>query len=113
MLSSWLRVWRGEPDGAIDHAARAMRLSPLDPNTFAMNGALPYAHFLAGRFDKASSSAEKAIRDNPKFVLGMCISSVSNLLAARYDHAELAIARALELDPKLRVSILRHLAPCH
>src|SRR5436309_12611923 len=63
MFSSWLRVWRGEPDGAIDHAARAMRLSPLDPNTFAMNGALGYAHFLAGRFGKASLSAEKAIRD--------------------------------------------------
>src|SRR5437763_4529398 len=104
MFSSWLRVWRGEPGVAIDHVARAMRLSPLDPNTFAMHGALAYAHFLAGRFDKASSSAERAIRDNPKFVLGMCISAVSNLLAGRLDHAKLAMPRAPELDPNLRVS---------
>ena len=32
MLSAWLRVWRGEPDLALDHVAHAMRLSPLDPS---------------------------------------------------------------------------------
>jgi len=30
-LSGWLRVFNGEPDLAIEHEARAMRLSPLDP----------------------------------------------------------------------------------
>src|SRR5262249_25162627 len=30
--SGWIRVWRGEPDIAIDHFAHGMRLSPLDPN---------------------------------------------------------------------------------
>jgi TolB-like protein len=34
--SGWVRVHRGEPEIAIDHFARAMRLSPLDPQMIAM-----------------------------------------------------------------------------
>jgi adenylate cyclase len=29
-LSGWIRLWRGEHEVAIEHQARAMRLSPLD-----------------------------------------------------------------------------------
>ena len=61
-LSAMLRVWRGEPDLALDHAAHAMRLSPLDPSAYAMHTAMAYAHFLAGRYDMASSCAEKSMR---------------------------------------------------
>src|SRR5882757_5292291 len=66
-LSAWVRVWRGEPDLALEHSAHAMRLSPLDPSMSAMHGAMGYAHFLAGRYDMASSCAEKSMRDNPTF----------------------------------------------
>ena len=69
-LSAWLRVWRGEPDLALEHVAHAMRLSPLDPNMFAMHGAMAYAHFLAGRYDMASSCAEKAIARQSGFPAG-------------------------------------------
>lgn len=44
MLSSWLRIWRGEPDVALDHVAQAMRLSPVDPSQYGMLGAAAYAH---------------------------------------------------------------------
>src|SRR4029453_15745529 len=69
ILSAWLRVWRGEPDLALEHSAHAMRLSPLDPSMSAMHGAMGYAHFLAGRYDMASSCAEKSMRDRPTFLL--------------------------------------------
>jgi TolB-like protein len=74
MFSAWLRVWRGEPDLALEHSAHAMRLSPLDPSMYAMHGAMAYAHFLASRYDMASSCAEKVMRDNPTFLLTICIS---------------------------------------
>src|SRR5262249_9781395 len=35
-LSGFLKVWRGEPDDAIDRFTRAMRLSPLDPEMYRM-----------------------------------------------------------------------------
>jgi TolB-like protein len=39
-LGGFLRVWHGEPDGAIEHFARAMRLSPLDPETYRMQAGM-------------------------------------------------------------------------
>jgi TolB-like protein/tetratricopeptide (TPR) repeat protein len=110
-LSAWLRVWRGEPDLALDHVAHAMRLSPLDPSMFSMHGAMAYAHFLAGRYDMASSCAEKAMRDCPTFLLAICISAASNALAGRLEQAQETMSRALECDPDLRASKLKDLAP--
>jgi TolB-like protein/tetratricopeptide (TPR) repeat protein len=110
-LSGWLRVWRGEPDLALEHVARAMRLSPLDPGMYSMHGAMAYAHFFAGRYDIASLCAEKAMRDNPTFLHAMCISTASNASAGRLEPAQKALARVLEFNPDLRASNLRDLAP--
>jgi TolB-like protein len=110
-LSGWLRVWGGEPDLALEHVARAMRLSPLDPSMYGMQGAMAYAHFLASRYDVASSCAEKGMRDNPNFLLTICIFAASKALAGQLEPAQKAMARALELNPDLRASNLRDLAP--
>jgi tetratricopeptide (TPR) repeat protein len=60
-LGGFLRAFHGETEGAIEHFARAVRLSPLDPEMFRMQAGTALAHFFAGRFDTASSWAEKAI----------------------------------------------------
>ncbi len=110
-LSGWLRVWRGEPDLALEHVARAMRLSPLDPSMYLMHGAMAYAQFLASRYDMASSCAEKAMRDNPTFLLAISVSAASNALAGRLEQARGGVVRALECNPDLRISNLGDLAP--
>jgi tetratricopeptide (TPR) repeat protein len=111
MLSAWLRVWRGEPDLALEHAARAMRLSPLDPSMYGMQAAAAYAHFLDSRYDVASSWAEKAMGEHPNFLLTICIFAASSALAGRLEQAQKAMARVLECAPDLRASNLRDLAP--
>jgi TolB-like protein len=110
-LSAWLRVWRGEPDLALEHVAHAMRLSPLDPSVFGMQGATAYAHFLARRYDAASSWAEKAIRENPNFMLALCAFAASSALAGQLGQAQRIMARIEETDSNLRVSNLRDLTP--
>jgi TolB-like protein len=65
--SGWVRVFRGEPEVAIEHLARAMRLSPLDPEMFRMQAGTAFAHLLAGRFDDAASCAGKALSDLPTY----------------------------------------------
>jgi hypothetical protein len=72
---------------------------------------MAYAHFLAGRYDMASSWAEKAMRDNPTFLLAISLSAASNALAGRLEPAQKAMARALECSPVLRASNLGDLAP--
>jgi TolB-like protein len=109
--SAWLRVWRGEPDLALEHSAHAMRLSPLDPPMYyETQGAMAYAHFLAGRYDAAVSCAESALRGPTNFLLLTCISAASNTLAGRREPAERAVLQALERNPDLHAN-LRNLAP--
>ena len=110
-LSAWLRIWRGEPDLALDHAAHAVRLNPLDQSTYGGQGAMAFAHFLAKHYDMASSCAETSMRDNPTFLLAICMLAASNALTGRIESAQKALARALELKPDLRISNLGDLAP--
>ena len=110
-LGGFLRVWHGEPDGAIEHFARAMRLSPLDPEMYRMQAGTALAHLFAGRFDTASSWAEKAFRDLPSFLIPASIIAASHALAGRTDEARRAMHHLRQLDPALRISNLDGLAP--
>jgi tetratricopeptide (TPR) repeat protein len=111
VFSAWLRVWRGEPDLVLEHVAHAMRLSPLDPSLSSMYAVTAYVHFLASHYDMASSCAEKAMRDNPTFLLAISVSAASNALVGRLEPAQRAMARAVECNPDLRISNLRDLTP--
>ncbi|MDB5634570.1 MAG: CadC-family transcriptional regulator [Tardiphaga sp.] len=112
-LGGFLRVWHGEPDGAIEHFARAMRLSPLDPELYRMQAGMAVAHLFAGRFDQASSWAEKASRDLPSFLMVVGIIAASHALAGRTAEGRRAMDHLRELDPTLRVSHLRDWLPIH
>jgi len=107
----WVKVWLGEPEPAIQHLAHAMRLSPLDPSMFAIQGAVAFAHFLAGRYDEASSWAERASREQPEFIFPAVAAAASNALAGRLEEAHKAVERLHYLRPTLRISNLEELTP--
>jgi TolB-like protein len=110
-LAGFLRTWNGEPDAAIEHFAHAMRLSPLDPELYRMQAGLAAAHLFAGRFDAASSWAEKAFRELPSFLMVVSVIAASHALAGRPDEAQRAMKHLRELDPTLRVSNLTDWLP--
>ena len=83
-LGGFLRTERGDPDQAIEFFTRAMRFSPLDPEMFRMQAGMALAHLFAGRFESASSWAEKAYRDLPSFLLVVAIIAASHALAGRH-----------------------------
>jgi TolB-like protein len=106
-LSGFQRITRGDHDDAIGRFARAMRLSPLDPEMVRMQTGTAMAHLLAGRFDIAVLWAEKARRDLPTFLLATGILAASHALAGRTDEAQHAIHHLRQLDPTLRLSNLK------
>jgi TolB-like protein/Flp pilus assembly protein TadD len=103
-LSGFQRISCGEHDAAIERFARAMRLSPLDPEMVRIQAGAAMAHMLAGRFDAASSLAEAALRDLPSFLLAVGLAAASHALAGRTDEARQAMGRLRRLDPALRIS---------
>jgi TolB-like protein/tetratricopeptide (TPR) repeat protein len=105
--SGWVRAFLGDTDLAIDHVARAMRLSPLDPLTFLMQAVTAVAHFVAGHYVEAAEWAAKAHREQPSFLGAIRNMAASNALCGHLEQAQRALARARELDPDLRISNLK------
>jgi TolB-like protein len=105
--SGWVKAFLGETDLAIEHVARAMRLSPLDPLMFLMQGVTALAHFVAGRYDEATEWATKAAREQPTFSGAIRNLAASSALSGRPDEAKKALARVRRLDPALRLSNLK------
>jgi TolB-like protein len=117
-FSGWARIYLGEPEVAIEHLAHAMRLSPLDPLTFVKQMAIAFAHFFAGRYDDASSWAEKALaassprlQEKPGYHPALLIAAASNALAGRLEEARSAIARSRQLNPTPHISNLKNQVP--
>jgi len=111
--SGWARIWLGERDAAIEHLARAMRLSPLDPLIGRMQAAAAHAHFFAGRYDMASSAARMALQASPDSHLALRGAAASNALAGEPEQAQKALARLRHLDPALRISNLKDIMGPH
>ncbi len=99
-FSGSIRVFLGEPDLAIEHLECAARLSPLDPLIYIVHHLTALAHLFAGRYEKALSSSQKAIRLNPNYIAAIACAAVIAALAGRDEEMRKARARLLELSPK-------------
>jgi len=112
LASAWacsgcVRYWLGKPDLAVEHLARAVRLSPLDPRMPAMQNISAHAHFVAGRYDEASSWAEMVLREHPESHSALRVIAASKALAGHIEEAKKVSTRLRKVDPTLRVSNLK------
>jgi tetratricopeptide (TPR) repeat protein len=101
-----MKLCFGELDTAINHAARAMRLSPFDPGIFLGQTVTALAHLCAGRYQDAAAWAEKALIEQANYAFAVRVAAASHALAGRVAEAQKAMARLRQLDPQLRLSNL-------
>jgi tetratricopeptide (TPR) repeat protein len=111
LFSGWVRVWLGQPEVAIEHEAKAMRLSPHDSAFFNMQAATALAHFFAGRYVEALSWVERTIRAQPNHIIALCTAAATSALLGRNGEAKTALVRLRQLDPALRISNLEEVIP--
>jgi len=104
--SGWMKIWLGDPKLAIEHFARATRLSPLGRWLVDIQSGIAHAHFFLGRHDEAASWAAMALQDDPDFQAGLRIGAASNAMAGRPEEAHETVVRLQRLNPTLRVSNL-------
>jgi len=94
--SALIHVYLGEPEAAIEHANRALRLSPLDAFTqHVSRSAIAQAHFVAGRYEEAAAWAEKTFREILR------VGAAAYALLNRVEDARRIIARLRVLHPRL------------
>jgi adenylate cyclase len=105
--SGEIRLWLGEPEVALEHLARAERLSPVDPSVNELWSLMAHAYFMAERYDTAALCAARVSRGLRDFPAGWRILAASAALAGHAEQARLALVRLQELTPTLRVSTLR------
>jgi len=110
-FAGWMRVLRGEPEAAIEYLARSMRLSPLDQLGYSARGSTAHAHFFLGAHDEASVWADKAVQENPNYLIVNCIAAASHAFAGHQQKAEEAVRRMLQIDPAIRISKIKELFP--
>jgi TolB-like protein len=106
--SAWVRLFLGQFDLAIEHASRAMRLSPLDPLLVGMQTAIAFAHFCAGRNDQSAAWAEAAVNEQPSFAPALRVQAASSGLLHRMHDVSKALARLREINALVPISELRH-----
>jgi TolB-like protein/tetratricopeptide (TPR) repeat protein len=109
--SGAVRAWLGEPDTAIEHLTRALRLSPLDPLMPRRVNMIGFSYFIAGRYDEALSWGTRALRDQPEFLAALRLVAASSACVGRMDEARVAMVRHLQLDPAMQLSKLRQYNP--
>jgi adenylate cyclase len=103
-FSSIVRAWQGDDSTAVDHAERAIRLSPYDPLLYLPYVGLAYAHFAAGRFDEAAVAAGRASQSNPKFTMPYVLHAAALATLGREHEARAVVHTLRNLEADLTVA---------
>ena len=106
LISGWIHIWLGQPDVAIDHVQRALRLNPLGPHTAGMQMVTAIAHYIAGRYDEAYLWVSKALHERPDLAPYLRLAAASAAMAGNPAEAARLCARLQRIDPGLRISNL-------
>jgi tetratricopeptide (TPR) repeat protein len=103
-FSSIVRAWKGDDSTAVDHAERAIRLSPFDPLLYLPYVGLAYAHFAAGRFEEAAAAAGRASQSNPKFSMPYVLHAAALANLGRGEEARVVADALREVEPNVTAS---------
>jgi adenylate cyclase len=93
-----------DPDRAISHFERAMRLSPRDPEISFMLSGIAMAHLIAGRDKDSLLFSQKSIDDTPRFTSAHRTKIAAPVALGRLEEARATAAEFLTFDPNFTIS---------
>jgi TolB-like protein len=105
-FSGWVHVYLGEHEKALEHARRAERLSPREPNILQVKVSMGFARFFNGQYNDAGRLAERIVEEYPTFVPAWRVLAVSQAFDGDPAGAVHARNKAMEIDPSQTVSSL-------
>jgi hypothetical protein len=103
-LRASVSVWQGQFETAIEQVARAMRLSPMDPEAFRSEHLMTLVSLLQGKYDDAAHWATKVQLHQLDLVAMMWVSAAAHALAGNIGEAQKVTMRLRELNPAASIS---------
>jgi adenylate cyclase len=93
----------GDAARAVEHAERAIRLSPLDPMAFMFEHLLSQAHYIAGNTALAVEWGRKSAANNGLLTSNLRTLAASLVAEGDADGATRVARRLLAVDPQFRL----------
>jgi DNA-binding winged helix-turn-helix (wHTH) protein/tetratricopeptide (TPR) repeat protein len=104
--SAIVHAFMGHIEQTIEHAERAIQLSPFDPLRCLPLSALTRVNFVSGHYDHSAAWAQRAIQANPHFLVSHALLTASYGRLGRVVEAKEAARRAKSIYPNINWSTL-------
>ncbi|MEN3385328.1 MAG: adenylate cyclase [Hyphomicrobiales bacterium] len=105
LLSSGTLSYVGRSVQAVQHAEKALQLSPLDRSLFYYYTFLNLAHYGNGTYEQAVKWGKMSVSENPNYTANLRILTGALVGAGRVDEARDVAAQLLRLEPGFRVGV--------
>jgi adenylate cyclase len=106
-----ISLFLGQPDAAQEQLGHALRLNPLDPETYRAEGAMAFAYLFQGKYDDALKWATKALVHRPTFYVALWASAIANALVGKIDEAQKFMPQIRLVHPSMRISNFKDYIP--
>ena len=107
----WTLSFDGQSDKALTHSETALRMSPHDPQQVLFYGGMAAAHYLAGRYDEAISSALSVLRYRPTFNGARRLLVAALAQAGRLDDSRAELERLKNFQPDISMAWIEKNVP--
>lgn len=106
-IAGWIYVYAGEPEAALAHLQRAIRLNPRDRADYQTWTALAHAFLQLKRDGEALGAAREAVRRAPDFLAAWRVLAAVLALSGKQDEAHAAMATVLRLTPGISLARMK------
>jgi TolB-like protein/Flp pilus assembly protein TadD len=107
----WTLSFDGQSERALAHSQTAVRMSPHDPQQVIFYGGMAAAHYLAGRYDEAISSALSVLRYRPTFNGARRLLVAALAQAGRLDEARIELEQLKNFQPDVSIAWIEQNVP--
>jgi adenylate cyclase len=106
-VSGAVHNFLGQHETALEHAARARRLSPFEPLACMHWMPTALANFFAGRYEEARDAADRSLGEHAGYPPALRVKIASCGLLGRFEEGRDCVERLLRINPDATVAALR------
>jgi TolB-like protein len=103
-VAALIEMTTGNPREGLDLLHRANRLSPRDPIGWLLAGGMSLAYYLEEKFEDSILWSEKALAQNPRYVVAIRLLAANFARLGKSDEAAKWVQQLLKGDPTLTIS---------